>query len=138
MCTILFNALLAVVFRDDGCEVSCYFKVTLGNKTNGGDIWLFQIFLDQALAISTNWMLISYIDIEVPYIDIDIPIYIDIEILILKFLQLILWKCKVFPCFNIKHVFTIWYWYCKNMFFMFFLLFQHLINIFLEIVYCIH
>ena len=49
-------------------------------------------------------MLIHYVDIEILYIDIEIP-YIDIatpnvniEILILKFLQLILWKYTLFTC----------------------------------------
>ena len=37
--------LFAVLFREYGYKISCYLKVTLGNKTNGGDMRLFRFSL---------------------------------------------------------------------------------------------
>ena len=46
-------------------------------------------------------MLSSYTDIEIPYTNI-LVLILTLKSLYWNHLQLILWKCKVFTCFNIK------------------------------------
>ena len=39
---VVIIVIIMVAKDEDGCKISCYFKVSLSNKTNKGDIGLFR------------------------------------------------------------------------------------------------